>query len=139
VSVIRWRAGESAIWLRISASTSEWVDLNGALTAPSPEHPAAFTIGDSEADAALIYDDLYEQRRANLPNYFQWLQEASTEIYLDLASPVFSGLPLLKVAFEAYDGSGSNVGWFVPENHIVPGMPLGTAFFGDDIIAVLRP
>jgi len=71
VSIVRWRKGESIIWLKITASSSTWILQDGVPSAPSYDAPVVFTLGTS---AKLSFQDNrtdFLAGRANLPGNFR--------------------------------------------------------------------
>lgn len=82
ISIVRWRKGESRIWLKITAGSSTWIDLNGTLQAPSDAHPIILKwwIGPEESQA----DDAFGQGRSNLVANTQSGEPASTALFLNL-------------------------------------------------------
>lgn len=53
VSIVRWVAGERDIWLSVQESSSQWININGALSPPDENHRVAFSIGVSAKDSHL--------------------------------------------------------------------------------------
>lgn len=45
VSIVRWVAGESSIWLRVQTSSDDWISSGGMTLGPSVEHEVKWTIG----------------------------------------------------------------------------------------------
>ena len=50
VSIVRWVAGESSLWIRVQAASGTWIDSNGDLIgdeAPEPNRTVSWTFGNS--------------------------------------------------------------------------------------------
>ncbi|CAM2069749.1 hypothetical protein SCOR_30520 [Sulfidibacter corallicola] len=45
IQIVRWRRGESSIWIRINHSSSQWLSQGGATRSPNHEHRIVFSIG----------------------------------------------------------------------------------------------
>jgi len=72
VSIVRWRRGESDIWLRVQSSSSTWVDRDSELGPTSIDAHVAWTFGITaqESYQRLFVTGDYNAGRANLPaNY----------------------------------------------------------------------
>jgi len=72
ISIVRWKAGESDIWLRVSTPSDQWVFLtNGGLQAPDNQIRVAWTFGVTARTSQLTNDKPgnsdYENGLANLP------------------------------------------------------------------------
>lgn len=69
VSIIRWRAGEDQIWLRVQSSSSGWVNNTqaGTIGAPDDNSSVAWTFGVSARSSHLTNLPLYNNVQANLP------------------------------------------------------------------------
>ncbi len=61
--IVRWVAGEAAIWLEVRQSSNEWLSQGGTLMGPSIDNEVRFTIGYSARES----DQLCEPGNANLP------------------------------------------------------------------------
>jgi len=66
VSIVRWKKGESSIWLKVSASSSTWVVTNGVAGPPTPSTNVVFTIGRTLSEDINANQSLYNQGLANL-------------------------------------------------------------------------
>jgi len=112
VSIVRWVAGEDAIWLRVNQSTSGWISNGGLPTAPTENHSVYFRIGLwARLDAQELED--HDPTQLNLPfntrnpnTNGNLADSVSTLICLDLSqsSLEISGIEsLLGVDLLAYD------------------------------------
>jgi len=66
VSIVRWVAGESKIWIRVQQSSNMWLD-NGAPTGPSFEHMVSWNIGVSARISDRFNDLDAGENGSNLP------------------------------------------------------------------------
>lgn len=88
LSIVRWVAGESEIWLRVSQATSSWIRQGDALLAPSPQLTVSTTLGLSQ-NAYLQTPEFL----TNLPVYAARNgvnQAISTLICLDFSASTLS-------------------------------------------------
>jgi len=139
LSVLRWREGESSIWLRISVPTSKWLLVDGAAAPPSAENRVSFTLGLDADQYRAVNEDDFDNGLANLPVAVDDGVAAGTPLILDVTEDAITDLPL--ISFESYEASRglfANIGWPVPEHRIRPGHDLEVPFSGDLIIAVVR-
>jgi hypothetical protein len=69
VSIVRWRAGENQLWLRVQSSSSGWVDNQqaGSIGAPDDNSSVAWTFGVSARSSHQTTLPLYTAVQANLP------------------------------------------------------------------------
>jgi hypothetical protein len=133
ISIVRWRQGESAIWLRISAPTDSWLEVDGVMQAPSPENTVQMVLGEDATTSRSLYEDDFLDGTANLPASQQAGVDAGTEITLDLESG--SGI-LISYVPSAFKGRKGNVRTRAPEHAIHVGRPLNLVIYGDFFIAV---
>lgn len=66
VSIVRWVAGESAIWLRVQADSSFWLDVNGGATSPTIGLEVSWTFGISARSSYYALEPVAAQHK-NLP------------------------------------------------------------------------
>ena len=66
VAVVRWRAGENQIWVRVSQSTSTWVSRGGTLGAPTDDERVFFVVGHTQAESMDRFEDDFFSGLANL-------------------------------------------------------------------------
>lgn len=64
VSIVRWIAGESSIWIKITQPTDQWLTLDGMAAPPSAEQPVIFAIAES-AQASDIRHYTYSLQGSN--------------------------------------------------------------------------
>jgi len=140
LSILRWKEGESSIWLRVSVPTSTWVTVDGAHQAPSDEYPVQIAIGQTVSAYNQLLDDDFENGTANLPSAYAHFEPTGTEIRVDLTEDALSPQPLVEFSgYSASMGFLSNVGWPVPESHIRAGSDSGVFFTGDVYIGAVSP
>ena len=90
LAIVRWIAGEDAIWLRIQSSSSAWIAYDGGTDAPSSLGPIAFDLGLPASTHWLVNETYLANSRANLQAPFRDIQATgesesfSTLICLDL-------------------------------------------------------
>lgn len=75
VSIVRWVAGESSIWIRITSPTSAWLSNGTEAVMPSEEHPVEFSLGLSGYHTVNV-----PENQRNLPfNLRQYLGTSGSE------------------------------------------------------------
>jgi hypothetical protein len=73
VSIVRWKRGETDIWLRVTTPSSSWVQLAGQASTQAPDNQVrvAWTFGTTARTSQLTDDKAgdsdYEQGLSNLP------------------------------------------------------------------------
>ncbi|CAM2008134.1 hypothetical protein [Acanthopleuribacter pedis] len=79
LAIVRWKAGEPEIWLRVTQSSSTWIEDNAPQTsnAPNPDRRVSWSIGISASRSSLDNQELFlggtanagspPARRASLP------------------------------------------------------------------------
>ncbi len=67
LQIVRYQAGEDAIWLRINQSSDQWLRDETNTFGPSPSQPVYFQLGGAVAQARAFLQPLYAASRANLP------------------------------------------------------------------------
>ena len=146
VTIVRWIAGEEAIWLRITQPTSQWLLKNGTQTAaPDSANRVSWTLGVSRFVSFRQNRSLYLQGLANLPaNSYStdvrgFRGMASTLFFVDATSglleptPGFDQLYLEPLALEGTTGVTTEV----DADNIGLGLGLPVFFSGDSLLAVV--
>lgn len=67
VSIIRWVAGESELWLRVQATSSSWIDVGGTFFPPDINRRVAWTFGITARNSWNRNNVDYAALTANLP------------------------------------------------------------------------
>lgn len=67
LSIVRWVAGERAIWLKLTASTASWLRVGEQNFAPNHEFPVSAGLLLSAVQSIETTRDLFIEGRANLP------------------------------------------------------------------------
>lgn len=147
IAIVRWIAGESSIWLRVSSSSSGWLSIAGQPSAPGPAERVRFTVGLTARSSWGAYISDFTNGRANLPAATRdttGLTEGdavSTLICVDLRDSNLQPLPnpaplsLLEFYATAQDGFTQKVTTAEHEVGIEPGGQLALTFIGDQRIA----
>lgn len=139
VSIVRWRKGESAIWIKITASSSTWLLRDGVAAAPSDDARVTFTIGVTGRDSRLDNRPSYLSGQANLPaNSRAHGKKASTLIFVDVseAGLTTTGIDsLLGMDIIAFDSLTEGVETVRNPENIIYGNLLPVDFYGDFWIA----
>ena len=133
ISIVRWREGESAIWLRISAATDTWLEVDGSVEAPSPDNKVLVILGEDAATSRDLFEDYFLDGTANLPASQQDGVDASSEIVLELETEV--GM-LISYVPSAFQGRRGNLTTRAPEHAINAGKPMELTIYGDLLIAI---
>ncbi len=113
VSIVRWKAGEARLWIRVQRSSSEWLlDAASNPTHPTPSVRVSWTVGVSARTSFEATEDWYPNF-VNLPFNTRNLQTTgevedahSTLICTDLSASTLgtTGLEsILNIAISAYD------------------------------------
>ena len=66
VTIVRWKKGESSIWLKVASSSSHWVVKNGVSGPPSSATRAFITLGRTVPEEIQANEDLYDQGLASM-------------------------------------------------------------------------
>jgi len=132
VSIVRWRAGESAFWLRVTAPTSTWLEVDGVTQAPSEDNTVLMFIGKDAASSRDTFEDYFLEGKANLPASQQGCDDAGSEIVLDLGPDLFI---LISYVPSAFQGGRGNLTTRAPEHAINAGHPYDLIIYGDFFIA----
>ncbi|CAM2007478.1 hypothetical protein [Acanthopleuribacter pedis] len=100
LSIVRWVAGESAVWLKLTASTENWIRDGLESLPPSVVHSVRFTLLGSTDNSHDASRDLFVENRANLPFNTRNLTTSgdrvdavSTTLFIDASSSNFEPLP----------------------------------------------
>ncbi len=140
LSVVRWVAGDDAIWIRVQRSSSSWVrlaDLSSA--APSPDDQVHFSIGVSARSSADDHDITWPIQKSNLPYNTRNPDAAdigdpglasSTLICVDLHYSLLLLGERLRVLFDAYGPDAE-----ILPGIYVPGTVVPIVFSNDEDIA----
>ena len=126
VSIVRWREGERDIWLRVTAPTSSWLEMNGAPTSPSEDNFINFHIGYRLSDM-----DDFNSRPSNIPS-----NSADTMITVNASqsSLGLSGVEsLLFFEVEDFDATTTGVTSESDPDDITLGASADLSIIGDDI------
>lgn len=122
VSIVRWVADESALWIRVQTSSMNWITDTGIAVPPRDDLTVSWTFGISARQSAESLDDL-DPNILNLPfntrdvttGDIEWENAVSTLLCVDLSgsSLTTSGVESLlnydPIAFdESSDPTGSN-------------------------------
>lgn len=67
LQVVRYQAGEDAIWLRINQSSDQWLRDENDTLGPTAAQPVYFQLGSTAAEARTFLQPLYAAQYANLP------------------------------------------------------------------------
>lgn len=67
LQIVRYQAGEDAVWLRINQSSDQWLRDGAGFLSPSPAQPVYFQLGYAAAPARARLEALYAAAHANLP------------------------------------------------------------------------
>jgi hypothetical protein len=153
VSIVRWKAGENEIWLRVQFPSGQWISRGGTPIAPSSTVRVRWTIGVSAQNSwATNFDSGdFALGRANLPAATREPVTmaatpdpdlaVSTLICTDLSSSNLEPLPapgtLSELNFDpsSWDSTTENVLDAVSSTNIVLGRQLSTSFSDDRVIA----
>lgn len=96
VAIVRWRVGEEDIWLRVSQSSSNWIEYlpTSTLQAPSPSLGVSFSFGVPAASSwavnQLLFPVGYANMRANsrLPDPLSLVDAEDTLLVIDLRQSI---------------------------------------------------
>ncbi|CAM2068532.1 hypothetical protein SCOR_24385 [Sulfidibacter corallicola] len=143
VSVVRWVEGERTIYLKVQQSTSEWIDYQGALGAPSDSFRVRFGLGQTRMESHRLNALKYVQGHANLPansrlKQFRrrsWMRPASTTMELDLGESDAQIFDFISLDLVALDADTEGVEDETDADDIFWGSLLSIPFSGDTIIA----
>ena len=89
-SIVRWVAGESEFWLKITQPTGNWLEIDGVDGPPIPEERVKLGLGIDAATTSAVNGGLYVSDKANLPgntrasNWPASFEAVSTELTLDI-------------------------------------------------------
>jgi hypothetical protein len=148
VSIVRWKAGEDEIWLRVQFPSGQWISRGGTFLAPSSTVRVRWTMGISAFESwQQNEDDFLAPGLANLPSATRDVlgltpdDAVSTLICVDLTGSNLEPLPapgeqsLLNFDPSAWDSSTQNVLGAVNSSQIILGRQLSTSFSDDRVIA----
>jgi len=125
-SIVRWVAGENAVWVKINHPSTDWVD--GVVNAAGVLPAASFTIGQTAGESLAWNQTAHAMGRANLPANTDDLTETasvSTDLKVDFSAGGISALsPELWVYARTYSQT-VGVEAAVPDNQIQLGVSLG--------------
>lgn len=137
VQIVRWRAGERAVWLRIQSPPIQWLYPIGEPDRPFEEVRFFVQVGVDAATSEATMAPLHATNRANLPGNRNGNSEApvDTNLGVDIRSATLSSLdPNLFLEARNWLES-SNITTSPDETDINPGIFLG--FSTADVIAQL--
>ena len=110
ISIVRWRAGETGIWIKITESSSAWLQIGDALSPPDQEHSVSWSIG---LDPRIIQAPVLDPVATNRPSTSREDgNPVSTEMRFDLTGSTIhsSGIESLLSFFPYfYDGATRGV------------------------------
>ncbi|CAM2066608.1 hypothetical protein SCOR_14615 [Sulfidibacter corallicola] len=149
LSVVRWKAGEASIWLKVQSSSSDWIDTGGGTESPTPNQRISFVIGVPASESWERHSDMFTDGRANLPfatrdldaGSNDFLDAVSTLICTDLSNSNLEPLPApqdvsgLNFDPNSYDETTENVEDGQTEGSIQEGTPVSVAFSNDLFVA----
>lgn len=141
VSIARWLDDENAFWLKFTRPTSEWITVNGQPQIPSAEYPVRIKIGISAQESLAEVQALFEAGKANRSsNSYVDGFPASTELFVDASQSILQVAPdpMCELTFcvMPFDGETVGVETFPDASSIMTGNHPGTAYEGDDVLAV---
>lgn len=151
IAIVRWRADENEIWLRIEQPSSEWVVDGGLPGPPTLDHRVDFLFGTKARNAWNLYIQDYNNGRANLPANTRWVSQSvdpqndsrgwaiSTILCTDLSRATIQPFPSsgseLHVDIQAFDESTTGVITALNPGDIIPGLILPASITGDSLVA----
>lgn len=136
IQIVRWRAGERAVWLRIQSTPMQWLFPIGEPDRPYEEVRFFVQVGVDAATSQERMAPLFAANRANLPgNRDSGGNPVDTDLGVDIRDATLSSLaPRLFLEARNWLGS-SNITTSPDEARIDPGVFLG--FSAADVVAEL--
>ncbi|MCB1053356.1 MAG: hypothetical protein KDC71_22330 [Acidobacteria bacterium] len=140
ISIARWKAGESAFWLRVTTPSDEWINDGGVLKAPKPDMQVFFRIGISGNQSSAEMAALYLAGKANRPfNSDFYGEPADTLLNVDASASIlgFYPGPNGELYFSPMPMDGQTIGVQSAQHssQIVPGSDSGVNLTGKTVIA----
>ena len=129
VSVVRWVAGEDEVWIRVQRPSEDWLEINGAPSAPTTSVPVEWLFGGS---ARLSHDrhDGIDPSRYNLPFNTRNLATTGNDAdavsmlpCLDLSNSELEFNELLEMDHVLFDHTAQQ-----SPGVYAPGNPVGSSF-----------
>ncbi len=145
VSIIRWIAGESDIWVRVSQPTETWIEHIPSATflAPAPGLGVSFTLGISASQSWFISRPLYLQETANMqansrlpvPEMIEDAEKTLLLIDLSISTDLPYPDPSSFIHFDIISFTDClGVTTEIDATNIVVGLQTPIVFSGDDIV-----
>jgi hypothetical protein len=151
VSIVRWIAGETELWLRVQSSSNTWVAIGGVTPSfPDIERRVAWTFGITARESVNRYFNTgdFTAMRANLPCNTPNIIDApalpigfsvSTLFCVDVSESILNPMPAVdsELQFDtiSFDFQTQNVQTAQFASQIVLGSQTTANFSGDDTIA----
>lgn len=140
VSIVRWRQGEGRIWLKVTSSSSTWVNRDGVLGPPSADDRVYFSLGQTFAEAQGQYGQLFNDGLANLVGPTRHGgEEVDADLRLDLTNSNVQPSPhpesLISFDPSSWDGSTTGVNTSPTEAGIQVGLLTFPSYSGDTEVA----
>lgn len=91
LSIVRWKAGESEIWLKVKHPSTTWLSNGLTLLPPNEIDTVKFGLGVDAVTTETLNQQLFAQGKANLPGntltslWLSVFEAVSTEIGLDIS------------------------------------------------------
>ncbi len=141
IALARWKAGESEFWLRVVSNSSDWINRQGFLVAPSPNYPVRFRLGISGEVSSQEADPLFQIGKANrASNADVQGNSVSTQFFVNAATSLLTVFPEPHSELEfdviAFDHQTSGVESEENSALIWSGGDSGAHFSGEDLLAV---
>lgn len=153
ISLVRFIKGESEIWLKVTQPTSEWFEVDGTASSPTPSMRAALTIGVTARNSWNRNQGDYFLGAANLPANTRypsmitdpahmattegWAQ--SSTISIDTVNSQLEPWPSIHaeadIDYRAFASDTIGVTTVESDSQIVIGTSLPVTIRGDDTIA----
>ncbi|QTD53991.1 hypothetical protein [Sulfidibacter corallicola] len=148
VSVVRWKAGEPHIWLKVTSSSSTWLRVGDDVGPPTMDHRVTFSLGLSGQESQSAVAPYFDSGKANLPfqsrgsdpDQANSLGSVDLELKVDLSQgnlqplPAPQDLSALNLDGGAFDHTTVGVETATNDSGISEGVPLSIAFLGDGMI-----